>query len=150
MSQHDDTLRQRLQQYLDNIEEVEEGKDWPRDLFEWLVQELLDVEFSEFITAEPYERSEERQGYRNGFRQRDLFTRVGRLTPRFPRDREGRFSTQLFEHYQQIYKSLFLALQESFLKGVSTRKLSRITEKLCGVEFSKDQVSRMAQEAVMT
>ncbi len=102
MSQHDDTLRQRLRQYLDNIEEVEEGKDWPRDLVEWLVQELLDVEFSEFMAVEPYERSEERQGYRNGFRQRDLFTRVDRLTPRFPRDREGRFSTQLFEHYQKI------------------------------------------------
>lgn len=38
-----------------------------------------------------------------------------------------------------------LALQESYLQGVSTRKAKRITEKLCGVEFSKDQVTRMAQ-----
>ena len=94
MSQQDDTLRQRLRQQLDNIEEVNEGTDWLRDLVEWLVQELLEVEFSEFIAAEPYERSEDRQGYRNGYRQRDLFTRVGRLTRRVPRDREGRFRTQ--------------------------------------------------------
>jgi transposase-like protein len=151
MSQHDETLRQRLRQYLDNIEEVKEGKDWLRDLVEWLVQELLEVEFSEFMVVEPYEGSEDRQGYRNGYRQRDLFTRVGRLTLRVMRDREGRFSTQLFEHYQRSEKALVLALQESYLQGVSTRKMLRITEKLCGVEFSKDQacpcigVSRMAQ-----
>jgi transposase-like protein len=145
MSHDDNTLKQRLRQHLENLEEVKEDKDWLRDLVEWLAQELLDVEFSEFVAAEPYERSEERQGYRNGYRQRDLFTRVGRLTLRVPRDREGRFSTQLLERYQRSEKALVLALQESYLQGVSTRKMRRITEKLCGVEFSKDQISRMAQ-----
>lgn len=145
MSQPDDTLKQKLRQHLDNLEEVKEDKDWLRDLVEWLVQELLNIEFSEFVAAEPYERSADRQGYRNGYRQRDLFTRVGRLTLRVPRDREGRFSTYLFERYQRSEKALVLALQESYLQGVSTRKMRRITEKLCGVEFSKDQVSRMAQ-----
>ena len=94
MSYKDDTLKQRLRQHLENLEEMNEDKDWLRDLVEWLVQELLEVEFSEFIAAEPYERSEDRQGYRNGYRQRDLFTRVRRLTLRVPRYREGRFSTQ--------------------------------------------------------
>ena len=145
MSQDDNTLKQRLRQHIENLEEVKEDQDWLRDLVAWLVQELLDVEFSEFMAVEPYERSEERQGYRNGYRQRDLFTRVGRLTLRVPRDREGRFSTRLFERYQRSEKALVLALQESYLQGVSTRKMRRITEKLCGVEFSKDQVSRMAQ-----
>jgi len=78
MSQQDDILRQELRQHFENLTEVEEGKDWLRDLVEWLVQELLDNEFAEFMATEPYERSEERQGYRNGYRQRDLFTRVER------------------------------------------------------------------------
>jgi transposase-like protein len=94
MSHKDDTLNQRLRQQLENLEEVNEDKDWLRDLVEWLVQELLDVEFSEFIAVEPIERSEDRQGYPNGYRQRDLFTRVGRLILRVPRDQEDRFSTQ--------------------------------------------------------
>jgi len=100
----------------------------------------------EFLGAEPYERSEDREGYRNGYRERDLFTRVGRLKLRVPRDREGKFSTRLFDRYQRSEKALVLALQESYLQGVSTRKVKKIIEKLCGVEFSKDQVSRMAQE----
>lgn len=68
------------------------------------------------------------------------------MTLRVPRDREGKFSTRLFERYQRSEKALVLALQESYLQGVSTRKVKKITEKLCGVEFSKDQVSRMAKE----
>jgi putative transposase len=81
-----------------------------------------------------------------GYYLRDLFTRVGRLTLRVPLDREGRFSTEIFERYQRSEKALVLALQESYLQGVSTRKVKKITEKLCGVRFSKDQVSSMAQE----
>jgi putative transposase len=143
MSQPDNTLRNKLRQYLENLDPSE--TDWLRDLMEWLFQKMLDLEFNEHLGVEPYERSEERQGYRNGYRQRDLFTRVGRLTLRVPRDREGKFSTQLFERYQRSEKALVLALQESYLQGVSTRKVKRITEKLCGAEFSKDQVSRMAK-----
>lgn len=145
MSQPDDTLREKLRQYLETIKQSEKGTEWLRELVEWLVQEMLNLEFKEYLGAEPYERSEERQGYRNSHRQRELITRVGRLTLRVPRDREGHFSTELFERYQRSEKALVLALQESYLQGVSTRKVKRITEKLCGVEFSKDQVSRMAQ-----
>jgi transposase-like protein len=145
MSHTDHTLRKKLEQQLETIKQSGQDADWLRDLVEWLVQKLLDLEFQDFIGTEPYERTEKRQGYRNGYRQRELFTRVGRLTLRIPRDREGHFSTDLFEHYQRSEKALVLALQESYLQGVSTRKIKRITEKLCGVEFSKDQVSRMAQ-----
>lgn len=109
------------------------------------LHELIELAFSQQIGAEPCAKREERQRYRNDFRKRDLITRVGRIALRAPRDREGRFSTQLFEYYQCSEKALELALQESYLQGVSTRKMRRITEKLCGFEFRKDQVSRMAQ-----
>jgi len=145
MSQHDDTPGQSIRQQLEEFLETNEGDDLLRNIVEWTLQELIEIEFNEQIGADRYERSKERQGYRNGFRKRDLFTRVGRITLRVPRDREGRFSTQLFEHYQRSEKALVLALQESYLQGVSTRKVRRITEKLCGVEFSKDQVSHMTK-----
>jgi putative transposase len=107
---------------------------------------VLDLEFSQFPGAAPYERSHDRKGYRNGYYQRELFTRVKRLTLREPRDRQGRFSTDIFERYQRSEKALALALQESYFQGVSAHKVKRITEDLCGVQFSKSQVSSMAQE----
>ncbi len=105
----------------------------------------MEMEFADHLGAGHYERTATRQGYRNGYRERQLNTRVGTLTLRVPRDREGKFSTRLFERCQRSEKALILALQEAYVAGVSTRKVSRITEKLCGTEFSKDQVSRMAQ-----
>jgi len=144
MSQPQDTLREKLRQQLRRLKEDGEA-DWLRELVEWVLQELLELEFTEFLGAEPYERNEKRRGYRNGHRSRELYTRVGTLTLRVPRDREGRFSTEIFSRYQRSEKALVLALQEIYLQGVSTRKVRRITEKLCGTEFSKDQVSRMAQ-----
>jgi len=86
----------------------------------------------------PYERSQDRKGYRNGYYQRELYTRVERLTLHVPRDRKGRFSTETFERFQRSEKALVLGLQESCLQGVSTRKVKKITEKLCGVHFGKD------------
>jgi transposase-like protein len=146
MSHTDHTLQNALEQHLEALKAGGETDEWMRDLLEWLLQEVLDLEFSQFLGAAPYERSQDRKGYRNGYYQRELFTRVGRLTLRVPRDRQGRFSTEIFERYQRSEKALVLALQESYLQGVSTRKVKKITEKLCGVQFSKDQVSSMAQE----
>jgi transposase-like protein len=146
MSHRDDTLQAALEQHLEALKSGEDRDDWMRDLLEWLLQELLDLEFDEHVGAERYERTKDRRGYRNGYYARDLFTRVGRLSLRVPRDRQGKFSTELFERYQRSEKALVLALQESYLQGVSTRKVKKITEKLCGVRFSKDQVSSMAKE----
>jgi putative transposase len=145
MSQSRSYLQEKLRKKLEAVKSEEADSDWLRDLVEWLYQEMLEMEFTEQLGADRYERTADRQGYRNGYRERQLHTRVGTLTLRVPRDREGRFSTCLFERCQRSERALILALQEAYVTGVSTRKVSRITEKLCGTEFSKDQVSRMAQ-----
>jgi len=145
MSQSQNSVHEKLLKKLQSVKLEEPKTDWLRDLVEWLYQEMLEVEFTDHLGAGHYERTPDRQGYRNGYRERQLHTRVGTLTLRVPRDREGKFSTRLFERCQRSEKALILALQEAYVNGVSTRKVSRITEKLCGTEFSKDQVSRMAQ-----
>jgi len=137
-------VRSKLQQQLAKIK-GEEGTDWLKELVQWIVQELLEMQFSEFLGAEPYERTSKRKGYRNGSYVRRLHTRVGTLRLRVPRDRAGRFSPALFERYQRSEKALVLALAEMYVQGVSTRKVAAITEQLCGTELSKDQVSACAQ-----
>jgi transposase-like protein len=145
MSQSRNTLQEKLRKKLEAVKSEEPETDWLCDLVEWLYQEMLEMEFTDHLGAGPYERTAGRQGYRNGYRERQLHTRVGTVTLRVPRDREGKFSTRLFERCQRSERAMILALQEAYVNGVSTRKVSRVTEKLCGTEFSKDQVSRMAQ-----
>ena len=119
--------------------------DFLRDILRAALQEFLESEFSAFIGAAPSQRIESRVGYRCGHYQRGLITRVGTLDLNVPRDRDGVFSTQLFDRYQRNEKALVLAIMESYVQGVSTRRIKKITEALCGVSFSKSQVSELAK-----
>ncbi len=118
--------------------------DFLRLIVERVIQEILETEMTAHLNAEPYERSPERRGYRNGYKPRQLNTRVGTLTLQVPQDRDGTFSTQLFARYQRNEKALVLALMEMYVEGVSTRKVREITEVLCGTSFSKSLVSELA------
>ncbi|ANB60748.1 MULTISPECIES: IS256 family transposase [Bacillales] len=114
-------------------------------LLESVLNQVLQAQASEQLAAEPYERREDRQGYRNGTYPHQLTTRVGTITLRVPRIRNGKFSTELFARYQRSEQALVLALMEMVVNGVSTRKVTQITEKLCGTEFSKSTVSELCK-----
>ena len=121
------------------------GDDPLKALLRHTIQQVLEEELTAFLKAEPYTRTEERRGYRNGYKPRTLKTRVGRLELMVPKDRESRFQTELFEKYQRNEKALVLAIVEMYVQGVSTRKVKKITEELCGLEISKSQVSTLAK-----
>ena len=101
----------------------DESDDRIRRLLETVVQRVLGEELTAFLGAESYERSEGRAGYRNGYKPRQLKTRVGTLELLVPKDREGRFRTELFERYQRSEKALLLAVAEIYVQGVSSRKV---------------------------
>ena len=121
------------------------GDDPLKALLRHTIQQLLEEELTAFLNAEPYTRTAERRGYRNGYKPRTLKTRVGRLDLMVPKDREGLFQTELFEKYQRNEKALVLAIIEMYVQGVSTRKVKKITEELCGLEISKSQVSELSK-----
>lgn len=115
-------------------------------LLEVILNQVLIAQSTEQLGADPYERSEDRTAYRNGFRDRELTTRVGTLTLRVPRHRDGNFSTSMFERYQRSEQALVLAMIEMVINGVSTRKIENITEELCGKSFSKSMVSELCKK----
>ncbi|HVN77169.1 MAG TPA: IS256 family transposase [Thermoanaerobaculaceae bacterium] len=117
------------------------GDDVFRELLRVTVQEVLEAEMEEAVGAGKWERTEDRLGYRSGYRGRTLVTRVGKLELRVPQDRAGRFSTELFERYQRSEKAFVSALAEMYIQGVSTRKVKAITEELCGHTVSASTVS---------
>jgi len=81
-------------------------------LVEQVLNQVLEAEVTETLQAKPYERTEERQGYRNGFKPRTMTTRVGRLVLSVPQVREGKFSPELFARFQRSEQALILALME--------------------------------------
>lgn len=124
---------------------ISEGDDAIRLLLQHTIQRVLEEEITSYLEAGTYERTDKRNGYRNGYKPRTLKTRVGRLELMVPKDREGRFQTELFERYQRTEKALTLAIMEMYIQGVSTRKVKKITEELCGLEISRSQVSHLSK-----
>jgi len=142
MAQYQITVDSQLlhQLFLSNSQDAGVAK-----LLESVLNQVLQAQATEQLGAEPYERTEERQGYRNGTYPHQLTTRVGTITLRVPRIRGGKFSTELFARYKRSEQALVLALMEMVVNGVSTRKVAQITEELCGTEFSKSTVSELCK-----
>ena len=95
----------------------------------------MEMQRDQYIGVGEYERAEERKSQRNGYYQRDYTTKVGTLRLNVPRTRDGKFSTDLFERYQRNEKALISSMLEMYIQGVSTRKVSKIVEELCGKKY---------------
>jgi len=121
-------------------------KDFFKPLVRAVLQEVLEGEMTEALAAAKGERVEGRLGYRSGYYPRSLITRIGKIELRVPQDRQGRFSTELFERYQRSEKALMAGLAEMYVQGVSTRKVKAITEEMIGHSFSASSISAVVKK----
>lgn len=115
-------------------------------LMEALLNQVLKAESALQLGAEDYERSDQRSDYRNGTRTRSLTTRIGKIELQVPRHRNIPFKTTLFDNYQRNEQALIATMMEMVVQGVSTRKVQKVTEELCGESFSKSTVSEICKE----
>lgn len=139
--------KKNLQVTKSELKEILSGSaDYLKPMIREVLQELLEAEVAEHLGAGTYERTEDRRGYRSGYYTRTLLTRVGKLELRVPQTRDGKFSTEIFERYQRSEKALVSTLVEMYVQGVSTRKVRKVTEELCGHGVSASTVSRMNKQ----
>jgi putative transposase len=124
----------------------EQGLDVLPELIRIVINAAMQAERSEHLQAAPYQHSEKRQGYANGFKPKTMRTRVGDITFAVPQVREGGFYPQALEKGLRSERALTLALAEMYVQGVSTRKVKAITEQLCGVSISSSAVSQAASQ----
>jgi putative transposase len=122
----------------------EQGLEVLPELIRIVINAAMQAERSEHLQAGPYQHSEERRGYANGYKPKTMRTRVGDITFAVPQVREGGFYPQALEKGLRSERALTLALAEMYVQGVSTRKVKAITEQLCGVSISSSAVSQAA------
>lgn len=122
------------------------SKEAFKKLLEESLNQILQAESTAQLHAAPYDRAEGRTDYRNGTRERALNTRIGRITLKVPRHREQPFKTMIYENYSRSEQALIASMAEMVVNGVSTRKVSKIMETLCGTNYSKSTVSELCRE----
>jgi putative transposase len=126
---------------------TEQGNSGFAEGIRLLVNEAMRVERSHVLQAQPYERTENRLGFANGFKPKTVDGRIGPITFRVPQVRgDTDFYPSALEKGLRSEQALKLALAEMYVQGVSTRKVSTIVEKLCGVSVSSTQVSHCAAQ----
>lgn len=122
---------------------LDNGLDGLPEVLRILINEAMVIERSHALQAQPYERTEQRQGHANGFKDKDYHTRLGTIKLDVPQVRGPiKFYPSALEKGQRSEQTILLALAEMYVQGVSTRKTTAILEQLCGLEISSSQVSQ--------
>ncbi len=125
---------------------AEHGTDAITSAFTTLLNLAMKIERQQVLGAAAYERTDQRRGYANGYKPKTIATRVGAMTVAVPQTRDVAFYPSALEKGIRSERALKLALAEMYIKGVSTRKVTDVLEKMCGLEISSMQVSRAMAE----
>ena len=120
--------------------------DGLKKLLTWFFNLVMQLEAIEQSGAEPYERNEARTAQRNGYKERSLKTRVGELILKKPQFRDRSFKSCVFDKYSRVELALTNAIAESYLQGVSTRRIREVVAHLGVERLSASTVSRIAKE----
>ena len=110
-----------------------------------LMNEAMLIERTRFLGVNPYERSDERHDYANGFKAKQIKTKLGELSLQVPQVRSSEFYPSFLDKGIRSERALNLALAEMYVKGVSTRRVEGILNELCGMQVSSSEVSRAAK-----
>ncbi len=140
-----DDLRMGLVKLLRKAE-LEHDSDFLREGVQLLGQTLMELEVTQHVGAERHERTAERTGQRNGYRERQWDTRVGSIDLQVPRVRDGSFYPALLEPRRRAERALVAVVQEAYVQGVSTRRVDDLVQALGLRGISKSQVSRLCEE----
>lgn len=125
---------------------IENGFDGMADVLRILLNEAMKIDRENTLCAGAYQRTAQRKGYANGFKPKTVDTRMGRITVDVPQVRDGvDFYPSALEKGCRSERALRVAIAEMYVKGISTRRVTNVLEKMCGLDISSTQVSRAAE-----
>ena len=125
---------------------IENGFDRMADVLRILLNEAMKIEREDTLAARSYQRTSDRKGYANGYKPKTVDTRMGRMTVDVPQVRgDVEFYPSALEKGCRSERALKVAIAEMYVRGISTRRVTGVLEKMCGLEISSTQVSRAAK-----
>ena len=145
--QQDSTTFDQLMELL-----IQHGPDAMAEAFTTLLNHAMRCERDQALGAAAHQRSDQRRGYANGYKPKTLNTRMGELPLQVPQtrdyaDKQGKpFYPSALERGVRSERALTLAIAEMYVQGVSTCKVTKVMEELCGLDVTSTQVSRAAAE----
>lgn len=113
------------------------------------LSELIQMELTDFLGRRPYERSKGDRNHRNGYyHRRFTLKRIGEVLVGMARDRKGKFCSKILPRSKRYEDELRQDVCVMDLRGISTRTLSMISERLLGRKISAGEVSLVSKQLV--
>jgi len=142
MTRKNDNLIQELMEQLNSS-----GSEGFKQILTVLLNEAMQLEREQALGASTYERTDSRKGYANGYKPKQVNTRLGRMSVDVPQVRgDVEFYPSALDKGLRSERALKAAIAEMYIKGISTRKVTKVLEKMCGLEVTASQVSRVSKE----
>ena len=121
---------------------IENGFDGMADVLRILLNEAMKIEREQTLSAGAYQRTPDRKGYANGYKPKTVDTRMGRITVNVPQVRgDVEFYPSALEKGCRSERALKVAIAEMYVKGISTRRVTGVLEKMCGLDMISDNYS---------
>ncbi len=117
-----------------------------QSLLKWLCGQLMEAELKSKIKADKSERTDDREGYRSGYRVRRFDTRMGTMYLLVPKLRKGGYIPFFVSEKSRSEAALMNVIQEAYINGVSTRKIRRLAHSLGIESISRGQLSSITRE----
>jgi transposase-like protein len=138
--EHDNTFCEAMELLIEN------GFEGMADVMRMLFNEAMKIEREQALSACYYQRTPDRKGYANGFKPKSIDTRLGRIAVDVPQVRgDVEFYPSALEKGCRSERALNVAIAEMYVKGISTRKVTKVLEKMCGLSITSTQVSRVSK-----
>ena len=115
-------------------------------LFQPLMQTMLDAELENHLERPRYEHSKDKKprNMRNGYcSPKTVKTKYGNIYVRTPRDREGTFSPIIIEKGQTTLTEFEDKCIALYAKGMSVRDIEKTLKEIYGVKINKDQITTL-------
>jgi len=107
---------------------IEKDTELLEGAIKFMAETIMEVEVDQLVGAQRYERSEERDNYRNGYRDRKWDTRGGTISLKIPKLRSGSYFPSILEPRRRSEQALRAAILEAYVHGVSTRKVEDLVQ----------------------
>jgi putative transposase len=128
---------------------IENGFEGFADVLRILLNEAMKIERDQALGAGLYERTDSRKGYANGYKPKAVDTRIGKLNVDVPQVRgDVDFYPSALERGCRSERALKLAIAEMYVKGISTRRVTDVLEKMCGLDISSTRYIRTCSDLI--
>jgi transposase-like protein len=132
----------------EGLKTIPDVTNFLREISGTILEEMLEAELDEELGYEKYDRTEEKDNYRNGYTSKKVKGTLGEMELKIPRDRNGSYEPKIVPKYSKDISELEGKIIGMYGIGMTTRDISDQINEMYGFEVSADTISKITDKII--